>query len=111
MSEPIFPIPSQRAPKPLLNIGAGSGQPNMPAGEPPFVPINAWGRLPPKPTRQPRPALYQVWVRDTRRGNQPMGIGPKMIKDMADRLCSAIRGQIALGAEKQWIDPVVVMMS
>lgn len=53
-------------------------------------------------------ALYQVKVID--RG-VPKSVGPKMIKDAAEQFCRAIEGQIRLGKEKQWSEPIVVKVN
>ncbi len=107
MGEHKLPKPA----KPLLNIAPGSGQPNQPASEPPFVPLNPWGRPMPKPIRQARPQLYQVVVKDkdNRWGlGGEIPVGPRMLKEMCELLQAEIAEQIAAGAEKRWSNPVVV---
>lgn len=97
--------------KPLARLGAGSGQPNMPTGEPPFVPLNPWGRPMPKfpaPDKEPR---YQVVVRDKKRGNVETRVGPQMARESAEMLRLAIADQIKIGRETQWCDPVVVTLT
>lgn len=97
-----------QTPKPLLRVGVGSGQPNMPASEPPFVPLNPWGRDLPRPVRAPRPVLYQIVVRDKRWGNRETPIFPRMEKEFAEMLRLKIVEQIGLGAETRWSSPVLV---
>lgn len=94
--------------KPSITVGHGSGQP---AGMPDFYPVNPWGRDMPKPERPPRPPLYQVVVLDKRRGNAETRVGPMCPHENAAMLCEAINQQIALGAEKQWTDPIVLKMT
>lgn len=96
--------------RPMLDIGPGSGQPNMPKDEPPFVPLNPWGRgfpAPPRPERQP---LCQVVVNDLRDGNKEKRIGPAMGREYAEMLCLTIGDQIKLGRERAWERPRVIAL-
>lgn len=83
-----------------------------PAGYPDFVPLNPWGRGFPKPPRPIKRDVFQVVVRDRRDGNKELRVGPRWEgREHAEMLCLAIAEQIALGAERRWVDPVVVPMS
>lgn len=95
------------APKPLVRIEYGSGNP---AGAPDWRPLNPWGQGFPKHllNRKPRPQLYQLVVKDRRNGNKELRVGPKMGKDFVDILLVQLNALIASGAEKQWFDPAVV---
>ncbi len=95
--------------KALLNIGRGSG---APAGYADFVPLNPWGRDFPKDLRErkPRPPLYQVVVRDRKKGNKELRVGPKWAKECAELLQLEIARMIASGAERQWSDPIVLLV-
>lgn len=98
--------------KPILDLGYGTGNP---AGRPDFRPVNPWGRPMPKVPEEPRRhALYQVHVKDKRRGSPTCGrtiaIGPKMAKEFAEMFSLTIANQIALGAERDWESPHLVMM-
>lgn len=98
-----------KPPKPLVRFSGG--QPNMPRGEPPFIPLNPWGRPMPKfpePDKEPR---CQVVVRDRKRGNAEVRIGPQMAHEFAEMLRLTIAEQIRLGREKQWSNPVVVTLT
>lgn len=92
--------------KPKLRVSGGT-----PAGFPDFVPLNPWGRPMPKPEREPRPALFQVVVRDKKRGNKETRVGPQVAKEIAEMFCATIVQQIKSGAERQWTDPIVLQMT
>jgi hypothetical protein len=98
-----------KAAKPLMRVSGG--QPNMPRGEPEFVPLNPWGRGFPAPPRPEKPPLYQVVVRDKRDANKEVHVGPKMGPQYAELLRMAIARQIGSGAERRWSDPVVVCVT
>lgn len=99
------------APKARLNIGLGSGQPNAPASEPLFVPMNPWGRAMPKPPRPERRQLYQVVIRDKGDGYREKRVGPACEgPEAANAFCLTIADQIALGRETTWESPRVVML-
>lgn len=90
--------------KPLLKVGYGSGDP---ASCPGFRPLNPWGRPMPKPERPPRPPLWQVFVKEP--GGRVIPVGPQGPKETAEMFCIAIGEQIALGAERRWSSPHIVM--
>lgn len=91
-----------------LDIGFGSGNP---AFAPDYRPLNPWGRRMPPPERAPRPALYQVVVRDRRQGLKERRIGPQWSKEFAEQLCFSISKAIGSGLETDWCDPIVVPVS
>jgi hypothetical protein len=94
------------APKPTARIKGGI--PNVPKGETVIAPLNPWGRAMPKPERQPRPALWQVHVRDKHFG-KVIPVAPSMGREFAEMLKIKIAEQIASGAERRWSNPHLVM--
>lgn len=54
-------------------------------------------------------ALFQVRVID-REGKQ-MNVGPKMVKDAAEKFADAIAAQVRAGREKDWRDPIVLRVA
>ena len=54
-------------------------------------------------------ALFQVRVID-REGKQ-MNVGPKMLKDAAEKFADAIAAQVRSGREKDWRDPIVLRVA
>jgi hypothetical protein len=98
-----------KAPKPLVRFSGG--QPNMPRGEPEFVPLNPWGRGFPAPPRPEKPPLYQVVVRDKRDGNKELRVGPQMGHQYAELMRLAIEQQIGLGAERRWSNPTLICVT
>lgn len=105
MADLIVPKPA----RPLARVSGGG--PNMPRGEPEFVPLNPWGRGFPAPPRPAKPPLYQVVVRDKRDGNRELRVGPQMGAQYAELLRMAIERQIGLGAERRWSNPVVICVT
>lgn len=94
----------QKPPRALLR-GLTGGHP---AGWEDFVPLNPWGRPMPRSPRK-RPQLYQLFVRDRLHGNRETPVGPKMQdRGAVEMACLALSQSIHAGAEKRWMDPVVV---
>lgn len=90
---------------PSMHISGGN-----PNAIPDFKPLNPWGRPMPLPERPPRPALYQVHVKDKRVGGKVIAVGPKMVHEYAEMFRLTIANQISLGAERRWTEPHVLMM-
>lgn len=93
--------------KPTINVGHGTG---TPAGMPDFRPLNPWGRAMPKPMRQPRPSLWQIFVKDARTGTR-IAVGPKAPKEFSEALIERLNLNIVVGIEKQWSDPELVCVA
>lgn len=50
--------------------------------------------------------LYQIWVEDAEGAHYP--VGPKMLRDFAERFLTVINIQISKGRELQWTNPHLV---
>lgn len=89
-----------------------------PSGLPDFKPVNAWGKAMPPPPRPLKPPpliiegearqswLWQVQVRLPDKRMIP--VGPKMMREQAERFCAAIGYAISRGKERTWADPHLV---
>jgi hypothetical protein len=52
--------------------------------------------------------LYRVRVlASDEKGTKSLDVGPAMLKDSAQHFCDTIAGQIRLGKEKLWRDPII----
>jgi hypothetical protein len=84
--------------KPLLDIGYGTG---TPAGMPDFKPLNPWGQAMPKPRREPRPPLFQLWVKRDADG-QRVPLGPKAAYDFVETMHRGMVVEAAVSNTRQW---------
>ena len=82
----------------------------MPGSKIPFKPLNPWGRAMPKPAREmrrDRPSLYQLRVTNNATGEKIL-VGPKVVLELAERLCIAANVMISRGKETAWSNPEIV---